>query len=173
LSGSLDAVGNGNDYPLPASLSGFGCILLGDSSGSTRDSGTFTAGDSFSWVLSRHTIKIGGEFHDVYSNSSNNYASRTMMDFSVFSNFGIPAAITGTAADQDPTLQNLTWMLLGAWTCKRKRSSSIAPGRERPPTRVNSDSMKSPGSGRIPTRFFPMSRSRMDSAMSFLGCRRR
>jgi len=111
--GGLDAVGNGNDFPLPASLSGFGCILLGDSSGSTRDSGTFTAGDSFSWVLSRHTIKIGGEFHDVYSNSSNNYASRTMMDFSVFSNFNIPAAVTGTAADQDPTLQNLVWMLLG------------------------------------------------------------
>ncbi len=111
--GGLDGVGNGMDFPLPASLSGFGCILLGDSSGSTRDSGTFTASDSFSWVLSRHTIKIGGEFHDVYSNSSNNYASRTMMDFSVFSNFNIPAAITGTAADQDPTLQNLVWMLLG------------------------------------------------------------
>ncbi|HKM80192.1 MAG TPA: TonB-dependent receptor [Candidatus Acidoferrum sp.] len=111
--GGLDAVGNGMDFPLPASLSGFGCILLGDSSGSTRDSGTFTAGDSFSWVLSRHTIKIGGEFHDVYSNSSNNYASRTMMDFSLFSNFNLPAAVTGTAADQDPTLQNLVWMLLG------------------------------------------------------------
>jgi hypothetical protein len=113
LSPGLDAVGNGMDFPLPAGLSGFGCILLGDTSGSTRDSGTFTAGDSFSWVLSRHTIKIGGEFHDVYSNSSNNYASRTMMDFSVFSNFNLPAAVTGTAADQDPTLQNLTWMLLG------------------------------------------------------------
>lgn len=113
LSGSLDAVGHGNDLPLPAGLNGFGCILLGDSSGSTRNSGTFTAGDSFSWVLSRHTIKIGGEFHDVYSNSSNNYASRTMMDSSVFSNFNLPAAVTGTSADQDPTLQNLTWMLLG------------------------------------------------------------
>ena len=113
LSPGLDAVGNGMDFPLPASLSGFGCILLGDSSGSTRDSGTLTAGDSFSWVLSRHTIKIGGEFHDVYSNSSNNYASRTMTDFSLFSNFNIPAAITGTAADADTTLQNLVWMLLG------------------------------------------------------------
>jgi Carboxypeptidase regulatory-like domain len=112
LSGELDAVGNGKDFPLPADLAGFGCILLGDSSGSTRDSGTLTAGDSFSWVLSRHTIKIGGEFRDVYSNSSNNYASRTMMDFNVFSNFGIPAT-TGTGFEQDPTLQNLVWMLLG------------------------------------------------------------
>ena len=114
--GGLDAVGNGMDLQLPESLtglSGFGCILLGDSSGSTRNSGTFTASDNFSWVLSRHTIKIGGEFHDVYSNSSNNYASRTMMDFGVFSNFNIPAAITGTAADGDATLQNLVWMLLG------------------------------------------------------------
>jgi len=113
LSAGLDAVGNGEDFPLPASLNGFGCILLGDSSGSTRDSGTLTAGDSFSWVLSRHTIKIGGEFRDAYSNSSNNYASRTMMDTAVFSNFGIPSAITGTALDQDPTLQNMVWMLLG------------------------------------------------------------
>jgi hypothetical protein len=114
LSPGLDAVGHGVDYPFPAGLNGFGCILLGDSSGSTRNSGTLTAGDSFSWVLSRHTIKIGGEFRDAYSNSSNNYASRTMMDTAVFSNFGgIPAAITGTAADQDPTLQNLAWMLLG------------------------------------------------------------
>ena len=52
LSPGLDAVGNGMDYPLPGSLGGFGCILLGDTSGSTRDSGTLTAGDSFSWVLS-------------------------------------------------------------------------------------------------------------------------
>ncbi len=114
--GGVDAVGNGVDLQLPESLtglSGFGCVLLGDSSGSTRNSGTFTASDSFSWVLSRHTIKIGGEFHDVYSNSSNNYASRTIMDFGVFSNFNIPAAVTGTAADGDTTLQNLVWMLLG------------------------------------------------------------
>ena len=102
------------DYPLPGNLGGFGCILLGDTSGSTRDSGTLTAGDSFSWVLSRHTIKIGGEFRDAYSNSSNNYASRTMMDTSVFSNFGIPAAVTGNPQyDYDPTLQNMVWMLLG------------------------------------------------------------
>jgi len=114
LSPGLDAVGNGMDFPMPTGLSGFGCILLGDSSGSTRDSGTLTAGDSFSWVLSRHTIKIGGEFRDAYSNSSNNYASRTMMDTSVFSNFGIPAAVTGNPQfDNDPTLQDLVWMLLG------------------------------------------------------------
>jgi len=114
LSPGLDAVGNGMDYPLPGNLGGFGCILLGDTSGSTRDSGTLTAGDSFSRVLSRHTIKIGGEFRDAYSNSSNNYASRTMMDTSVFSNFGIPAAVTGNPQyDYDPTLQNMVWMLLG------------------------------------------------------------
>jgi len=113
-SGYVDKVGNGFDFPLPASLNGFGCTLLGDSSGQTRNSGTFTAGNSFSWVLSRHTIKIGGEFHDVYSNSSNNYASRTLMDFSVFSNFNqVPAAATGTKADKDSTLQNLVWMLFG------------------------------------------------------------
>jgi hypothetical protein len=112
LSGGVDAVGHGKDFPLPSGISGFGCIFLGDTNGSTRKSGTYTAGDNISWVLGRHTVKTGAEYHDVYSNSSNNFASRTIQDFNVFSNFSIPATM-GTGFEQDPTLQNLVWSLLG------------------------------------------------------------
>jgi hypothetical protein len=113
LSNGVDAVGHGKDVPLTSSLAGFGCIFLGDTSGSTRNAGTYTAGDNISLVTGRHTIKTGGEYRSVYSNSSNNFASRTITDSSVFSTFGIPAAGTGTAIDQDPTLQNLVWLLYG------------------------------------------------------------
>ena len=110
----VDAVGRGLDVPLTGDLAGFGCIFLGDTSGSTRDAGTYMAGDNVSWVLGRHTIKTGGEYRGVYSNSSNNFASRTITDSSVFSNFGIPAAATGIPTiDNDPTFQNLVWLLYG------------------------------------------------------------
>jgi hypothetical protein len=116
LSGGLDAVGRGKDFPIPSGVAGFGCIFLGDTSASTRKSGTYTAGDNISWVLGRHTLKTGAEYHGVYSNSSNNFASRTILDFAFFSNFGVPSTM-GTGFEQDPvlgpTLENLVWSLLG------------------------------------------------------------
>src|SRR5215472_972643 len=122
LSNGVDAVGRGKDIPLTGSLAGFGCIFLGDTSGSTRNAGTYTAGDNISRVLGRHTIKTGGEYRGVYSNSSNNFASRTITDSSVFSSFGI-ASTTGTGFEPSScapqqilacnTLQNLVWALFG------------------------------------------------------------
>jgi len=109
----VDGVGHGFDVPLTSNLSGFGCIFLGDTSGSTRDAGTYTAGDNISWVLGRHTIKTGAEYRGVYSNSTNNFASRTITDSAVFSNLGIPAVGTGTSLDQDPIFQDLMWLLYG------------------------------------------------------------
>ena len=122
LSNGVDAAGRGKDVPLPGSLAGFGCIFLGDTNGSTRNAGTYTAGDNISWVRGRHTLKIGGEYRGVYSNSSNNFASRTITDSSVFSSFGIPST-TGTGFEPSScspqqmlacvNLQNLVWGLLG------------------------------------------------------------
>ena len=134
LSNGVDAVGRGKDVPLPGSLAGFGCIFLGDTSGSTRNAGTYTAGDNISWVRGRHTLKTGGEYRSVYSNSSNNFASRTITDSSVFSSFGI-LSTTGTGFEPNSpscpaptptstplqsalfescvTLQNLVWGLFG------------------------------------------------------------
>ncbi|HVH69609.1 MAG TPA: carboxypeptidase regulatory-like domain-containing protein, partial [Candidatus Dormibacteraeota bacterium] len=37
----VDAVGHGFDVPLTGNLAGFGCIFLGDTSGSTRNAGTY------------------------------------------------------------------------------------------------------------------------------------
>src|SRR6266849_5752831 len=128
LSNGLDAVGRGKDIPLTGNLAGFGCIFLGDTSGSTRNAGTYTAGDNISWVRGRHTIKTGGEYRGVYSNSSNNFASRTITDSAVFSSFGI-LATTGTGFEPNTpsspnscapqqvlacvTLQDLVWALFG------------------------------------------------------------
>jgi hypothetical protein len=109
----VDGVGRGFDVPLTSNLSGFGCIFLGDTSSSTRNAGTYTAGDNISWVLGRHTAKIGGEYRGVYSNSSNNFASRTITDSAVFSNLGVPAVATQTSLDQDPTFQDLMWLFYG------------------------------------------------------------
>ena len=112
LSGTLDPVGRGRDIPLPG-VAGFGCTFMGsDTGGSARNSGTYTSGDSVSWVLGRHTVKLGVEFRDVYSNSYDDYVSRTVMDVSVFSNFGV-SSTKGTGFEQDPTLQNLVWALQG------------------------------------------------------------
>jgi Carboxypeptidase regulatory-like domain/TonB dependent receptor len=130
----VDAVGRGFDVPLTGSLAGFGCVFLGDTNGSTRNAGTYTAGDNISWVRGRHSLKIGGEYRGVYSNSSNNFASRTITDSSVFSSFGIPST-TGTGFEPNTpscpaptpnslpsvsalfescvTLQNLVWQLFG------------------------------------------------------------
>jgi carboxypeptidase family protein/TonB-dependent receptor-like protein len=116
-----DDFGRGKDISLPGNLAGFGCIFLGDTSGSTRNAGTYTGGDNISWVLGRHTVKTGGEYRGVYSNSSNNFVSREVTDSSIFSTFtnpqtgmGLPAAATGTPIDADPTFQNLVWSLFGA-----------------------------------------------------------
>jgi hypothetical protein len=127
----VDAVRRGLDVPLTGNLAGFGCIFLGDTSGSTRNAGTYTAGDNISWVHGRHTIKTGGEYRGVYSNSSNNFASRTITDSAVFSNFGI-LSTTGTGFEPGSsscpppttpsqaalfeacvTLQNLVWAFFG------------------------------------------------------------
>ena len=118
----VDGVGRGFDVPLTGSLAGFGCIFLGDTSGSTRNAGTYTASDNISRVLGRHMIKTGGEYRGVYSNSSNNFASRTITDSGVFSSFGIPST-TGTGLEPSScspqqmqacvNLQNLVWQFFG------------------------------------------------------------
>jgi hypothetical protein len=110
----LDSFGRGLDFPLPG-VSGFGCLFLVDRDNSKRFSGTYTLGDAVTWVKGQHTFKMGFEFRDVYSNSTNNFLSRTTLDFNNFSNFGVPAFQTGNpAVDSSATLQNMVWSLFGA-----------------------------------------------------------
>jgi hypothetical protein len=111
--GPADPFGRTFDFPLPG-LSGFGCLLLVDRDGAKRFSGTYTVADNVTWVRGRHTAKWGVEARDVYSNSTNNFLSRTTLDFNNFSNFAAPAFATGNpAVDSQPTLQNMVWSLFG------------------------------------------------------------
>ena len=112
--GPTDTFGHGVDYFLPF-FAGFGCILLNGRDGSQRFSGTYTSGDNLTWTAGQHTLKAGFEFRDVYSNSFDNFLSRPLADFQNFSNFGVSAINpTGNAAiDQNQTLQNMLWALLG------------------------------------------------------------
>lgn len=111
--GVTDIFGRGEDFPLPG-LSGFGCLFIADRDESQRLSGTYTIGDTVSWAPGAHTLKAGVEVRDSYSNSTNNFLSRTTLDFHNFSNFGVPAFMTGTAIDGVTTLQDMVWSLFGA-----------------------------------------------------------
>jgi hypothetical protein len=112
--GPTDLFGRGQDFPLPG-LSGFGCLLQVDRNGSRRFSGTYTVGDDITWVRGKHTWKVGFEFRKVYSNSTNEFLSRTTVDFNNFSNFGVPAFQTGNSeVDSNTSLQNMVWSLFGA-----------------------------------------------------------
>jgi hypothetical protein len=112
--GPTDAFGRGLDYTMPG-IAGMGCLVLSDRDGSQRFSGTYTTGDSITRIAGQHTFKAGFEFRDVYSNSYDNFVSRSLVDFQNFSNYGVSAILpTGNpSVDQNATLQNMIWSLLG------------------------------------------------------------
>jgi hypothetical protein len=119
--GPTDPFGRGFDIPLPG-VAGLGCLFINDRNGSKRLSGTYTIGDDVTWARGRHTLKFGVETHDVYSNNTNDFVSRPLLDFSNFSNFGVPAfatqanvdcTVTPNLVDCLPTLQNMVWSLFG------------------------------------------------------------
>lgn len=127
--GPVDAFGSGTDYVLPGGLTDFGClVLVANSQG--RFTGTYHSIDNLTWVRGKHTMKFGGEFRDVYSNNSTNFFSRTEIDTSIFTNFGIIAgdadpstpcnAFTGagcepysTSPATETSIQDLLWTLHG------------------------------------------------------------
>jgi Carboxypeptidase regulatory-like domain len=113
--GQTDLYGRGLDVPLPA-VSGFGCLLIVDRNGSKRFGGTYTIGDDVTWARGRHTFKFGAETRDAYSNSTNDFLSRPILDVHNFSNSGgqLPAFVTGTQVDSIPTLQDMVWSLFGS-----------------------------------------------------------
>jgi len=111
--GTLDSFGHGPDLRLP-SISGFGCSALGDSDAQIHYTGTYTLGDSLTWVTGGHTVKFGGEYRDVYFNGFTSFSSRRAVDFSSFSNLGARPVNTGVSAvDTSAVLQNMASLLLG------------------------------------------------------------
>ncbi|HTR36922.1 MAG TPA: TonB-dependent receptor [Bryobacteraceae bacterium] len=116
--GALDPFGFGTDYAFANSagvslLSGFGCGALGDSNGQARRAGTWNIADSLSWIVGRHSIKVGGEFRYIYDNGFDAFGSRPTVDFTAFGNFGVPIVNCSGACGNDETLQTLAAILLG------------------------------------------------------------
>jgi hypothetical protein len=128
--GPVDSLGSGTDYVLPGGITDFGCLAL-VANGQGRFAGTYHTIDNLSWVRGKHTMKFGGEFRDVYSNNSTNFFSRTEIDTSIFTNFGIVAgdadpstpcnAFTGVGCEPyfpkspatETAIQDLLWTLHG------------------------------------------------------------
>ena len=120
--GGLDSFGRGADYALtdpygagPVSL---GCNdgSFGDTNREARYTGTYQVADSVTWVHTTHTLKFGGEFRDVYSNSFDNFGSRTVLGFAPEYDFGF-GVLGGLAGNPEvknsPTLNDEVAMLLG------------------------------------------------------------
>jgi len=131
--GGVDKYGRARDFSVP-SITGFGCLALGDSNGQFRRTGTWSWSDSLSWVKGRNTFRFGSEFRWVYENGFDSFSSRDTVTFSGYSNFLIPyISLNPNIAPCDPNgflggpfypnpfqncgtsvLQNMVSMLYGA-----------------------------------------------------------
>ena len=103
----VDNFGRGRDFSVPAGLTGFGCLGLGDSDGQGRRTGTWGVGEQLSWVRNSHTFKFGGEYRRVYENGANSFGSRDQLAFNGFSGNGIPFVNVDSAQQPcDPNTGN-------------------------------------------------------------------
>lgn len=110
--GFVDGVGRGADYSLPF-ISGFGCQALGDSNGQQGRAGTYQYGDTFTKVISGHSMKFGAEFRDVYSNNFTDFGSRGTFTFNIYtSNFISPLQNLQSGVDSQE-IEDISSMLLG------------------------------------------------------------
>ena len=73
--GEVDQFGRSRDFSLP-NIAGFGCLPLFDSDAQWRKTGTWSWGDSLSWVRGAHTLKFGGDVRWVYENGFDSFTSR-------------------------------------------------------------------------------------------------
>jgi hypothetical protein len=118
--GALDPFGRGSDYILSDSFgagpSSFGCIALGDLDKEARYTGTYHILDSLTWVRGKHSLKFGWEGRDVYSNSYDDFGSRTTVSFAPEYQFGF-GVLQGLdnypGIENDPLLNDEVAMLLG------------------------------------------------------------
>jgi outer membrane receptor protein involved in Fe transport len=121
----VDQFGRGSDFgftdPVGGGFTSFGCTALGDSNGQARFTGTYQVSDAVTWTHGNHSVKFGGDFHDVYSNGFANFSSRQAFSFDPSGN-GIPVIQNvANPADQaqvssDRSLQDAVGSLLGVVT---------------------------------------------------------
>ena len=109
----LDTFGRGRDWGLPG-LTPIACVPLGDSDGQDRPFGTYGIGDNLTWTRGRHTMKFGGEFAPNYTNDFDNFSTRSLPSFAIFTNQADFSALKGTPAFNNPTVQDMIWGLLGS-----------------------------------------------------------
>ncbi len=116
--GPVDPFGRGSDYLLNDAVgtgpTSFGCTALGEADNDARYTGTYHVLESLNWVRGTHSFKFGAEFRDVYSNSFDNFGSRTSLSFSPYYYFGTPS-LTGLPASilTNPSIEDEVAMLLG------------------------------------------------------------
>jgi carboxypeptidase family protein len=115
--GFIDQVGRGADFFLPG-YSGFGCLALSESDGQGRRSGTYQYSDALTKVMGRHTMKVGGEFRNVYSNNFTDFSSRALFLFNNFSTFGVPVLQNLNPNVDSNFLEDNSSMLLGLVTAQ-------------------------------------------------------
>ncbi len=118
--GGLDTFGRGPDYsltdPFGAGPASFGCGTLSDANSEARYTGTYHVLESLTWVHTTHTLKFGGEFRDIYSNSYDDFSSRTSVLFAPEYDFGtgvLQNLPLNPGIQNDPTLNDEVAMLLG------------------------------------------------------------
>jgi hypothetical protein len=78
----LDAYGNGIDYVM-GPFTNFGCLGLA-SDGQWRKTGTTSYADTFTWVRGTHTLKFGGDFHNVGEQGPNSFFSRRELTLTTY-----------------------------------------------------------------------------------------
>ncbi len=116
--GPKDPFGRGTDYIFTDGFGGgftdFGCVTLGDLDNESRSTGTYQLLESLTWVKGTHTLKFGWEGRDIYSNSFDNFGSRTTATFApeYERGFGVLQGLPD-AVENDPILNDEVASLLG------------------------------------------------------------
>lgn len=99
----VDPSGRGVDYTIP-DLFTSGCGTLGDANGQDRLTGTMMFVEALTAVKGRHTMRFGGEYRLVREDGYDDFGTRTLDTFNVFTNNpNSPAYNTPTV---DPTTAN-------------------------------------------------------------------
>ncbi len=114
----LDPFGRGTDLNLQDGFGSgptpFGCQGLGDLNNENRHTGTYQLIENLTWIKGTHSLKFGFEGRDIYSNSFDNFGSRTAVSLDPAYAFGegllqnLPAGI-----EDDPILNDESAVLLG------------------------------------------------------------
>ena len=96
-------------------FSGFGCQTLGDSNGQSGKEGTYQLYDAMSKVVKSHTLKWGAEARYPYSNNFNDFSSRALFTFNVFTGSGgaIPTVVDNSGNVLPNAIEDEVGALLG------------------------------------------------------------